>query len=248
MSTPSVSRERHPHQRPEALIWPPLVISQGGAREEPPNHPLAAFESALREGAEGIVLDVELSSDGVPVVTYDTPLRRKTAGCGGAMNAPSHIALLTHVLQWVRDQKCMAVVAINHPTPGAEVKILKAIAEARVRHVTRVMANDLTGLQRIRKLDAKVHVGLRFTCHPPALRDVKALGAEVLWPHWTSASPTFIACAHQAEMVVIPWTVDNPRQMRRTILDGADGVITNYPAKLTQIVSGIQEGLRVRAV
>jgi hypothetical protein len=36
--------------------------------------------------------------------------------------------------------------------------------------------------------------------------------------------------------------------MRRTILDGADGVITNYPAKLTQIVSGIQEGLRVRAV
>jgi glycerophosphoryl diester phosphodiesterase len=42
-------------------------------------------------------------------------------------------------------------------------------------------------------------------------------------------------------MLVIPWTVDSLRLMRRTILEGVDGIITNYPAKLTRIVARLQK-------
>ena len=45
-------------------------------------------------------------------------------------------------------------------------------------------------------------------------------------------------------MLVIPWTVDSPRQMRRTILEGVDGIITNYPAKLTETVARLQKTAR----
>jgi glycerophosphoryl diester phosphodiesterase len=42
-------------------------------------------------------------------------------------------------------------------------------------------------------------------------------------------------------MLVIPWTVDSPRQMRSTILEGVDGIITNYPAKLTEAVARLRK-------
>ena len=45
-------------------------------------------------------------------------------------------------------------------------------------------------------------------------------------------------------MLVIPWTVDSPRQMRRTLLLGVDGIITNYPARLTEAVARLQKAVR----
>jgi glycerophosphoryl diester phosphodiesterase len=252
-------------------MWPPLKIAQPGAAGEAPENPLASFELALREGAEGIALDVQLSSDGVPVVICDARLSRMTSGSGQVQKHPANtllqleagtqfnrrfpshtrrqharvpIPLLSEVLQWVRDVKCMAFIAINNSPPGAEAKVLKEIARAKVRHFTRVIASSLPELRQIRQLDAKVHLGLRFVGRPPAIHHAKALGAEVLLPHWTATSPSFIHDAHHASLLVIPWTVNRPSQMRRAILEGVDGIITNYPAKLTKTVALLQKTAR----
>jgi glycerophosphoryl diester phosphodiesterase len=158
--------------------------------------------------------------------------------------ARESIPLLFEVLHWVREQKCMALIAINRPTPEAEAKVLKEIDRARVRHLTRVIAQDLPGLRRLRKRDPKVNLGLHISGRPPAMQEAKALGAEVLLPRWTAVTPSFIHRAHSASMLVIPWTVDSPRQMRRTLLQGVDGIITNYPARLTETVSRLQKALR----
>jgi glycerophosphoryl diester phosphodiesterase len=267
----SVSPKPIRKQHEEALLWPPLKIGQRGAAGEAPENTLASFELALREGAEGIALDVYLSSDGVPVVISDARLNRTTPACGrvGEKQAntliqldagswfnhrfPSRakrqyaresIPLLFEVLHWVREQKCMALIAINHRSPEAEAKVLKEIDRAKVRHLTRVIAQNLPGLRRLRKLDPKVNLGLNISSRPPAIHKAKALGAEVLLPRWTSVSRSFIQRAHQASMLVIPWTVDSPSQMRRTILEGVDGIITNYPARLTQTVSSLQKNSR----
>jgi glycerophosphoryl diester phosphodiesterase len=226
---------------------------------------------ALREGAEGIALDVHLSSDGVPVVICDARLSRTTPARGRVREkqantliqldagswfnhrfpsrakrqyARESIPLLFEVLHWVREQKCMALIAINRPTPEAEAKVLKEIDRARVRHLTRVIAQDLPGLRRLRKLDPKVNLGLHISGRPPAMQEAKAVGAEVLLPRWTAVSSSFIHRAHSAAMLVIPWTVDSPRQMRRTLLQGVDGIITNYPARLTETVARLQKAVR----
>ena len=258
-------------QREEALLWPPLKIGQRGAAGEAPENTLASFELALREGAEGIALDVHLSSDGVPVVIGDARLSRTTPAQGRVREkranaliqldagswfnrrfpsrakrqyARESIPLLFEVLHWVREQKCMALIAVNSSTPEAEAKVLREIDRARVRHLTRVIAHSLPGLRRLRKLDPKVILGLHVSSRPPAMHKAKALGAEVLLPRWTAVSPSFIRRAHQASMLVIPWTVDSPSQMRRTLLQGVDGIITNYPARLTETVRSFQKTLR----
>ncbi|HXW16108.1 MAG TPA: glycerophosphodiester phosphodiesterase family protein [Terriglobia bacterium] len=268
MAVLSDSLKRVPNHREEALIWPPLKIGQRGAAGKAPENTLAAFELALREGAEGIVLNAQLSADGVPVVISDARLSRTTSGRGRVREKQAHaliqldagswfnhrfpsrarphyaqepVPLLFEVLHWVRARKCMALVAINHPSPDTEIKVLNEIDRAKVRNLTRVIAYNLSALRRLRQLDPKINLGLHIAGRPPAIREVKAVGAEVLLPHWKRVSPSFIRQAHRASMLVIPWTVDSLRQMRRTILEGADGIITNYPAKLTRIVARLRK-------
>src|SRR6267378_6141215 len=71
--------ERH---RPAPLLWPPLNIGHRGAAGEAPENTFAAFDLALRQGADGIEFDVHLSADGVPVVIHDARLERTTSGSG----------------------------------------------------------------------------------------------------------------------------------------------------------------------
>lgn len=54
----------------------PLIIGHRGASTVAPENTLAAFERALRDGADGIECDVRLASDGVPVIIHDATLNR----------------------------------------------------------------------------------------------------------------------------------------------------------------------------
>ena len=58
----------------------PRVIAHRGASRDCPENTLAAFDEALRQGADGIELDVQLSRDGVPVVYHDRTLVRAGGG------------------------------------------------------------------------------------------------------------------------------------------------------------------------
>jgi glycerophosphoryl diester phosphodiesterase len=66
----------------------PLVIGHRGASAFAPENTIAAFERALRDGADGIEFDVQLARDGVPVVIHDATLRR-TAGIDAPVAALS---------------------------------------------------------------------------------------------------------------------------------------------------------------
>ena len=54
----------------------PLIIAHRGASYDAPENTLAAFQMAIDGGAEGVEFDVQLSSDGVPVVIHDPTLER----------------------------------------------------------------------------------------------------------------------------------------------------------------------------
>ena len=58
-------------------VW---VIAHRGASRDCPQNTLAAFDEALRQGADGIELDVQLSRDGIPVVYHDRTLTRAGGG------------------------------------------------------------------------------------------------------------------------------------------------------------------------
>lgn len=58
------------------------VFAHRGASGYAPENTLEAFALAIRQGADGIELDVQLSSDGVPVVIHDETIDRVTDKTG----------------------------------------------------------------------------------------------------------------------------------------------------------------------
>jgi len=64
----------------------PHVFAHRGGRALGPENTIAAFDLGLAAGADGLELDVHLSSDGVVVVCHDDTLDR-TTGASGAVGA-----------------------------------------------------------------------------------------------------------------------------------------------------------------
>lgn len=60
----------------------PSIFAHRGASAHAPENTLAAFELALKHGADGIELDAKLSSDGDVIVIHDANVDRTTGGQG----------------------------------------------------------------------------------------------------------------------------------------------------------------------
>jgi len=243
-----------------------LNIGHRGASGEAPENTLASFDLALRRGADGIEFDVHLSSDGVPVVIHDARLERTTSGGGAVSDlsvsvlrrldagswfnrryparannrwAGLKIPTLVEVLKWIRKRNCTAFIEIKLAVaryPGIEEKVLDEIYRMGVDNLTTVISFDLATLGRIRQLDSHVALGFDFSRPVLAVRHAGSIGASSLLPHWALATRAAIQRAHQAGFRVLVWDVNQPVLMRRKILDGVDGIITSYPARLADVL------------
>ncbi len=68
------------NNQPKQRSQPPWRIAHRGARDEAPENTRSSFERALTYPIDGIELDVQMSSDGVPVLYHDRTLHRVGGG------------------------------------------------------------------------------------------------------------------------------------------------------------------------
>src|ERR1700749_2823955 len=66
----------------EVLAGHPFVVAHRGASAALPEHTLAAYDLALKEGADGVECDVRLTRDGHLVCVHDRRLYRSSTGAG----------------------------------------------------------------------------------------------------------------------------------------------------------------------
>ena len=248
------------------LVWPPLNIAHRGASGEAPENTLAAFDLALRQGARGIEFDVHLSSDGIPMVIHDPHLNRTTSGSGlvgehranalrkldagswfnrrfpekaRRVYAGVKIPLLSEVLAWVGSRKALAFIEIKRGKrayPGIEAKVVDEIEKQRVGRRVTIVSFDFASLRRVQQLNRPISLGLDVSRSLLAIRRTSSLAGNAVLPHWAIASRGFIRRAHKHSIAVFPWTVDQSARMERKIVEGVDGIITNYPARLAEVL------------
>jgi glycerophosphoryl diester phosphodiesterase len=72
----------------------PIILGHRGAAGERPENTLASFEHALETGAGILESDIQISSDGIPVLFHDETLER-TTGASGRVDAMSLAELRT---------------------------------------------------------------------------------------------------------------------------------------------------------
>jgi len=74
---------------------------------------------------------------------------------------------------------------------------------------------------------------------------VQALGAKTWSPHARDLTPALVIEAHALGLAVVPWTVNDPKDMERAIAAGVDGLITDYPDRLRAVLQS--KGIAVPA-
>ena len=147
------------------------------------------------------------------------------------------------VLHWARERRLRTFIEIKKGGKaylGIEEAVLGEVESARAASLSTIISFDFLTLRRLRQLDATIALGLDFTRPRWALRRAKPIRATTLLPHWAFASRRLIRHAQASALQVIVWHVDQPRAMRHKLLDGVDGIITRYPAKLAEVLAKLE--------
>jgi glycerophosphoryl diester phosphodiesterase len=75
------------------------------------------------------------------------------------------------------------------------------------------------------------------------VKAAKAIGADIVSPYWEELSNELVSEAHDLGMKVVPWTVNNPSKMNMLLDMGVDGIITDKPWLLREVL--INRGIAV---
>src|SRR5437867_2003183 len=82
------------------------------------------------------------------------------------------------------------------------------------------------------------HAGFALRDHGGSLpATAKAAGCGVWSMFWQNLSPKELADAHALGLKVLPWTVNERGDMRSLIDLGVDGIITDYPDRLREVMA-----------
>ena len=123
--------------------------------------------------------------------------------------------------------------------PGPfEIAILELVKERGLASRVIIQSFDHRSLWAIRSIDnirlaALIWPGFPAESVEPA--GLAAKGANIWSPSATIVTPSLLDQAHEAGMTVIPWTVNEPEDMRRLIEMGVDGLISDRPDLLLNL-------------
>ena len=241
----------------------PLIFAHRGGGAEAVENSLAAFEQLREAGIDHIETDVHLTRDGEVVISHDATIDRCFDGTGkisdytleelqGFRNAAGEPPQrLADVLEAFPD------LYFNIDAKSDEVAepLLQVIADAGAADRVMVASFSEKRLRRIRErgsaaLSTSLGVGgiarLLFaaqTAFPAAAWGVPGPNEQVRAaqvPETTRGirvvSPRFIAAAHNAGLAVHVWTVNEREQMERLLDWGVDGIVTDHPLMLKELL------------
>ena len=66
---------------------------------------------------------------------------------------------------------------------------------------------------------------------------VKSAGAAIWSPSFRDLTAALVKEAKALGLAVLPWTVNDPPDMERLIDWGVDGIITDYPDRLREVMA-----------
>jgi len=238
------------------------ALAHRGGRGLPDNadreNTVAAFRAACDLGCRCLETDVRVTRDGVPVLFHDPTTDRLTGEPGTIEGRTAHdvarlrlggepVATLDDLLEAFPEAR----LNVDLKGPGSADAVARVLA--RHRAARRVLVNSFSParLSRFRAL-TRGHVatgvsvpGIAWTRFVPLLPTVlNSPGVVLQIPvvqkvgafELTVCQSDLIARAHAAGRGVHVWTVDGAETMNRLIDWGVDGIVTDRPDTLKEVL------------
>ena len=239
-------------------IW---VIAHRGASGYAPENTMSAFRRAVEMGAPFIETDLQITRDARVIAMHDFTLDRTTNGKGqvhlstmeeirrldaGAWFdgrgresfAGEHVPRLEEILDFAEKYDANFFLEIKSgPAWGAEHAVVGTLRDRGASARVVILSFDPATLDAVHQLDSTMMTGL--LCEHPSNdlveRTVRA-GARQLVARGDLITASDVEKAHRAGLQVVAWTINEPEQMRHLIAAGLDGIMTDYPDRLLNVL------------
>ena len=232
-----------------------LNIAHRGASGTSPENTLAAFRAAIAAGATMCELDVQSTRDHALVVIHDDTVDRTTDGRGAV--AEMTLAELKRLDAGVRfkggprrgepiptlDEVFAATAgqcALNIELKAGQVEeeVAELMRKWSALETSMVSSFDWGKLARMREHQVAVRIGVLAEKDIPRMFDAAArLSAYAVNPRFDLVTSELCNTAHARGLKVLVWTVDVPELMRLLLGCGVDGIMTNYPDRLQEVLT-----------
>jgi len=229
------------------------IIAHRGAAGSRPENTMASVEKAIEEGADWVEIDVQETVDGQVAVVHDSDFM-KTAGVDlkvwnatvedlaridiGSRFDPAYADQRTPLLGDVlAAAKGRARVIIELKYYGHDVdlenRVVALVEEAEMADQIATMSLKYSAVRKMRGLRPDWRTGVLAAT---AIGDLSQLEADFLAVNLGRISPRLLARAEAAGKDVYAWTVNDPVTMSRMISMGVDGLITDEPGLVREVI------------
>jgi glycerophosphoryl diester phosphodiesterase len=242
-----------------------LNIAHRGFSARYPENTLLAFEKALDVGVGWIELDVQTTSDGVPVVIHDATVDRTTDGSGRvdamtldevkALDAGSHrgesfAGLRVPSLDETLDSlvgRTRLVIELKMGEPASVSDVVEAVEARGMTEDVTYSAFHRENLRAVSAILAGASLnplgGMAGRSIAEVIEETHDLKAKTLGMVAADATEELAEAAHAAGLLLrcSGAADDTGPEIRRLIAIGADGLTTNHPDVLQAILQ--EEGI-----
>jgi len=223
-------------QRLPSLLDDPIAFGHRGARAHAQENTLAAFELALKLGANGLESDVWLTSDGVPVLDHDGLVRR-TLGRSRPIaelsrsQLPQHIPSLTELLVHCGAAYHLSLDLKDPPVGAAVIDVVREAAPSMLERVW-LCAPRWEVLLPLRGRGAKLvdSTRLKYLKEGPERRaaTLSNEGIDAINMHHTDWTGGLVTLFHRFQRVAFGWDLQDPYLLRTSLRMGLDGVYSDH--------------------
>ena len=133
------------------------------------------------------------------------------------------------------ETKCLPIGDnVYHPEPAEFVELLmKTIKEKQMERYVIIQSFDPRSLQYLHQHYPAIKTALLIeaTDKNSFRKQIKDLGftPDIYSPEYILVTPALIENCHEQKMKIIPWTVNDKKEIDRLKALGVDGIISDYP-------------------
>jgi glycerophosphoryl diester phosphodiesterase len=231
------------------------VCAHRGASGRAPENTLAAFRLAMEMSAEMCELDVQQTADDRLVVVHDDTLDRTTGAKGNVWEmtlaelqrvdagvwfdknfAGEKLPALEQVMALARGKMNLNIeVKMHGHERDVAALVVATIRREKFADQCVITSFDWRIINQIKKNAPDLQVGYIFGWKEFSV-EVFDGPVDLLSAHYSLIDADFLERARAAGKKVHVWTVNYQWLMRRLIKLGVDGIITNYPERLREVI------------
>lgn len=225
-------------------------VAHRGASSERPENTLAAYELAVAQGADVVEADVRVTADERLVVMHDQTVDRTTDGAGavGALEFADVRALDAGDGERVPTPEEVLELARGRVRVNLDLKELAAVEPTLELVRALDMSDSVTFISFLPEVWDAINVAdpeapvIHLVSSAPALAGL-AMGeagsqsvASGVGLAFGLVSHELVERLHRHGYGVFAWTVDDESEMRRLVDCGINGIVTNRPAALAEVL------------